>query len=169
MTDVSTQPLVGWIGTGRMGAAMATRLATAGVDLQVWNRTRSKAEPLAEHGATVVDSIADLAPRDVVFTMVSSDKDLEQVLTSEGGLLTQGTSPAIVVDTSTVSSETSAGMRDACAAVGTEFLAAPVSGNAKVVGLRQAHARLLRQGGGLRPRPPAARPHRGALDLRRRG
>ncbi|HEX7187646.1 MAG TPA: NAD(P)-dependent oxidoreductase [Actinomycetes bacterium] len=134
MTDVSTQPLVGWIGTGRMGAAMAIRLATAGVDLHVWNRTRSKAQPLAEHGATVVDSIADLVSRDVVFTMVSSDKDLEQVLTGEAGLLTQDTSPAIVVDTSTVSSETSAGMREACAAVGTEFLAAPVSGNAKVVG-----------------------------------
>ena len=133
MGDVSTQPTVGWIGTGRMGAAMASRLATAGVDLQVWNRTRSKAEPLAEHGATVVDSIADLAGRDVVFTMVSSDTDLEQVLTGDGGLLTQDTSPAIVVDTSTVSIETSARLRGACAAVGTEFLASPVSGNGKVV------------------------------------
>ncbi|MGH8969309.1 MAG: NAD(P)-dependent oxidoreductase [Actinomycetes bacterium] len=125
---------VGWVGTGRMGAAMATRLAKAGVDLQVWNRTRSKAEPLAEHGAAVVDSIADLAACDVVFTMVSSDKDLEQVLTGEGGLLTQAGAPTIVVDTSTVSSETSAAMREACAAAGTEFLASPVSGNGKVVG-----------------------------------
>ena len=133
MSDVSTQSTVGWIGTGRMGAAMATRLARAGVDLHVWNRTRSKAEPLTEHGATVVDSIADLAGRAVVFTMVSSDKDLEQVLCDDGGLLTQDLTPQILVDTSTVSTETSARMREACAAVGTEFLASPVSGNAKVV------------------------------------
>ena len=133
MSDVSTQPTVGWIGTGRMGAAMATRLARAGVDLQVWNRTRAKAEPLTEHGATVVDEIADLAGRDVVFTMVSADKDLVQVLTGEGGLLQQDEAPKIVVDTSTVSTETSARMREACAARGTEFLASPVSGNGKVV------------------------------------
>ncbi|MGH8825481.1 MAG: NAD(P)-dependent oxidoreductase [Jiangellaceae bacterium] len=125
---------VGWIGTGRMGAAMAGRLATAGVDLSVWNRTRSKAEPLTETGATMVDSIADLVDRDVVFTMVSSDKDLEEVLVGDGGLLRQGGPvPGVVVDGSTVSAATSGAMREACAAVGAEFLAAPVSGNAKVV------------------------------------
>ncbi len=125
---------VGWIGTGRMGAAMATRLARAGADLEVWNRTRAKAEPLARHGARVVDSIADLRGRDVVFTMVSSDKDLVQVLTGDGGLLAEpSTVPAVLVDTSTVSAETSATMRAACDAVGTKFLASPVSGNGKVV------------------------------------
>ncbi len=125
---------VGWIGTGRMGAAMATRLAKAGADLAVWNRTRAKAEPLAEHGARVVDAIADLRGRDVVFTMVSSDKDLEQVLTGDGGLVAEpGSVPRVVVDTSTVSSDTSEAMRAACDAVGTQFLASPVSGNGKVV------------------------------------
>ena len=131
MSPTST---VGWIGTGRMGAAMAGRLARAGVDLAVWNRTRAKAEPLADLGATVVDSIADLAGRDVVFTMVSSDQDLVQVLTGEGGLLRQdGRVPGIVVDTSTVSMQTSAAMRQACEGVGAQFLASPVSGNGKVV------------------------------------
>jgi 3-hydroxyisobutyrate dehydrogenase-like beta-hydroxyacid dehydrogenase len=125
---------VGWIGTGRMGAAMATRLAKAGADLVVWNRTRAKAEPLAEHGARVVDAIADLRDRDVVFTMVSSDTDLEQVLTGDGGLITEpGRVPTVVVDTSTVSTDTSEEMRAACDAVGTQFLASPVSGNGKVV------------------------------------
>ena len=125
---------VGWIGTGRMGAAMAGRLARGGADLAVWNRTRAKAEPLAEDGATVVDAIADLRRRDVVFTMVSTSTDLEQVLTGEGGLVAEGGNvPKVVVDTSTVSSETSAAMRAACAAVGTQFLASPVSGNGKVV------------------------------------
>ena len=134
MSDVSTQPTVGWIGTGRMGAAMAARLARAGVDLHVWNRTRAKAEPLAELGATVVDGIADLAGREIVFVMVSADQDLEQVLCAEGGLLRQDQAPQVVVDTSTVSTETSARMRAKCTERGTEFLAGPVSGNAKVVG-----------------------------------
>jgi 3-hydroxyisobutyrate dehydrogenase len=125
---------VGWIGTGRMGAAMATRLAKAGVDLACWNRTRAKAEPLAAHGATVVDSIADLADRDVVFTMVSASADLEEVLTGGSGLLADPSRlPGVVVDTSTVSTEASEAMRAACAAVGVQFLASPVSGNGKVV------------------------------------
>jgi 3-hydroxyisobutyrate dehydrogenase len=133
MSDLSTQT-VGWIGTGRMGFAMAGRLARAGVDLAVWNRTPSKAEPLSEHGATVVDSIADLRSRDVVFTMVSTSADLEQVLTGDGGLIADPSNvPGVVVDTSTVSIETSEEMRAACAAVGTQFLASPVSGNGKVV------------------------------------
>ena len=133
MSDLSTQPTVGWIGTGRMGAAMATRLARAGVDLHVWNRTRAKAEPLTEHGAVVVDQIAELAGREIVFVMVSADQDLEQVLCGEGGLLRQDQAPQVVVDTSTVSTETSARVRAACNERGVEFLASPVSGNAKVV------------------------------------
>jgi hypothetical protein len=71
---------VGWIGTGRMGTPLVSRLADAGLDVAAWNRTRSKAEPLAAHGVTVVDTLGDLAERDVVFTMVSADDDLEEVV-----------------------------------------------------------------------------------------
>jgi len=71
---------VGWIGTGRMGYALARRLSQAGVDVAVWNRTRAKAEPLTQFGTTVVDDPSDLADRDVVFTMVSTSDDLDQVL-----------------------------------------------------------------------------------------
>src|SRR5205085_1485514 len=67
MTD--TQARIGWIGTGRMGAQLVRRLLDAGCDVAVWNRTRAKAEPLAQHGATIVESPADLAGRDIVFTM----------------------------------------------------------------------------------------------------
>jgi 3-hydroxyisobutyrate dehydrogenase len=82
----------------------------------------------------VVDAIADLGGRDVVFTMVSTSSDLEQVLTGDGGLIADAANvPAVVVDTSTVSTESSEAMRAACAAVGVQFLAAPVSGNGKVV------------------------------------
>lgn len=138
MTDTSAhQPgtlTIGWIGAGRMGAAMASRLAKAGEDVTVWNRTRSKAEALTEVGCRVADTIADLRDRDVVFTMVSTPADLEQVLVGEGGLLADPDHvPSVVVDCSTVSTESSAAMREACTERGVDFLAAPVSGNAKVV------------------------------------
>ena len=125
---------VGWIGTGRMGVAMAERLARAGVRLTAWNRTIAKAEPLKDHGADVCGAIADLRDRHVVFTMVSASADLEHVLLGDGGLLTDPEHvPGIVVDCSTVSTETSAAMREACEERGVSFLAAPVSGNGKVV------------------------------------
>jgi 3-hydroxyisobutyrate dehydrogenase-like beta-hydroxyacid dehydrogenase len=125
---------VGWIGTGRMGAAMARRLAEAGVDVTAWNRTRAKAEALAGDRLRVADSVAELADRDVVFTMVSADADLADVLTGDGGLLSrEDRAPAIVVDCSTVSAQASAAMRAAAAERGVAFLAAPVSGNAAVV------------------------------------
>ncbi|SEF77497.1 3-hydroxyisobutyrate dehydrogenase [Nonomuraea solani] len=114
---------VGWIGTGRMGAPMAERLARAGVDLAVWNRTRAKAESL---GATVVDTIADLRSRDVVFTMLATAADLDEVLPE----LLPG--PGVLVDCSTISPEESAAARESCALLGTAFLAAPVSGNGNV-------------------------------------
>jgi 3-hydroxyisobutyrate dehydrogenase-like beta-hydroxyacid dehydrogenase len=125
---------IGWIGAGRMGFAMASRLAQAGEQLTVWNRTKAKAEPLAEHGCTIADSIADLRGCDLVFTMVSTPADLQQVLLGEGGLLVdQDDLPKVVVDCSTVSTESSVEMRQACSDRGVDFLAAPVSGNGKVV------------------------------------
>jgi 3-hydroxyisobutyrate dehydrogenase len=124
---------VGWIGTGRMGHAMVERLLAAGQDVHVWNRTRAKAEDLAEHGASIVDSVAALATRDVVFTTVAADADLLAVTVGGGGLLRQETAPAYLVDSSTVSAETSDAVRQAAQQRGTTLLAAPVSGNAKVV------------------------------------
>ena len=132
-TDIAGRS-VGWIGAGRMGAAMATRLAQGGAAVTVWNRTRAKAEALSVVGCEVADTIADLRTRDVVFTMVSTPADLEQVLLGDGGLLGDpGQVPSVVVDCSTVSSESSEQVRAACAERGVAFLAAPVSGNAKVV------------------------------------
>ncbi|HEV2784618.1 MAG TPA: NAD(P)-dependent oxidoreductase [Actinophytocola sp.] len=124
---------IGWIGTGRMGYAMAARLLGAGYDVAVWNRTRAKAEPLAEVGATIADTIAELAERDVVFTMVSTSADLAEVTMGDGGVLRQeGVAPRILVDSSTVDIEVSADVRAAAAKLGTAFVAAPVSGNGRV-------------------------------------
>lgn len=131
--NIPTPARLGWIGTGRMGFAMAGRLIAAGHDVAVWNRTRAKSEPLADRGATIVDAISDLADRDVVFTMVSTSSDLAEVTMGDGGLLRQeGRAPRIVVDSSTVDAEVSADVRAGAAKAGTAFLAAPVSGNGKV-------------------------------------
>jgi 3-hydroxyisobutyrate dehydrogenase len=128
-------PSVGWIGTGRMGFQLAARLLNAGYDISVYNRTRAKAEPLAEKGAKVVDRPADLANREIVFVMVAADKDLEAVISGEGGLLSGAGPdvPRVIVDSSTVSPGVSAKIRAVAAASGSAFLAAPVSGNPKVI------------------------------------
>ncbi len=126
-------PTVGWIGTGRMGYQLVLRLLTAGYDVAAYNRTRAKCEPLAGHGAKIVDRPADLADRDIVFIMVSADKDLAAVISGDGGLLTGEQAPKIIVDSSTVSMEASARIREIVEASGAQFLAAPVSGNPKVI------------------------------------
>ena len=126
---------IGWIGTGRMGFAMAARLLDAGCDLAVFNRTRSKAEPLAAAGATIVDAPAELAGRDIVFTMVSGPHDLLEVVSGASGVLSapaRGT-PQMLVDCSSVSEEGSLQVRSALKDRGCAMLSAPVSGNAKVV------------------------------------
>src|SRR3954464_12965011 len=123
---------VGWIGLGRMGEAMVKRLLKAGFSASAWNRTRSKAEPLAEYGAEIVRAKTDLAACDVVFTMVSTTDDLKEVLFGDGGLVTTGTKPQVVVDSSSISQEGSAEIRTQLEALGVAYLCAPVSGNAKV-------------------------------------
>jgi 3-hydroxyisobutyrate dehydrogenase-like beta-hydroxyacid dehydrogenase len=135
MTYVAKDPpRIGWIGTGRMGFQLAARLLDAGYDVAVQNRTRAKAEPLAERGATVVDRPQDLADRDVVFVMVSASADLESVTTGDGGVLTDpDAAPGVLVDSSTVSAQVSAQVRAEAAKRGTALLAAPVSGNPKVI------------------------------------
>jgi 3-hydroxyisobutyrate dehydrogenase len=125
---------LGWVGTGRMGHALATRLLDAGCDVAVFNRTRSKAEPLADLGATIVDAPADLCDRDIVFTIVAGPSDFQQVVTGPGGLLSRSeATPSVVVDSTTVSAEASAKVRADAEKRGTSLLAAPVSGNPKVV------------------------------------
>jgi len=124
---------IGWIGMGRMGYPMADRLVGAGHDVRVWNRTKAKAEPLAERGATVVENLNDLAGVDVLFTMVSTGRDLDQVLFGDGGVVANGGDerPGICVDCSSIGVDESAELRARLEALGTEYMAAPVSGNGK--------------------------------------
>ena len=124
---------LGWIGTGRMGFPMAGRLLKKGADVAVYNRTRAKAEPLVPAGGRLVDSPAALADRDIVFTMVSTSDDLLEVTVGPRGVLSRPVAPKILVDCSTVSQEASGKVRAAAASAGCALLAAPVSGNGKVV------------------------------------
>jgi 3-hydroxyisobutyrate dehydrogenase len=127
------RPDIGWIGTGRMGLAMAERLLDAGHALRVWNRTPHKAAPLAERGAHLVERPADLAGCQVVFSMVADDASLRAVTLGEEGLLTAATGPEVLVDSSTVSADVTADLAAEAAKTGTAVLAAPVSGNPTVV------------------------------------
>jgi 3-hydroxyisobutyrate dehydrogenase-like beta-hydroxyacid dehydrogenase len=124
---------IGWLGTGRMGTALASRLLDAGQQVTVWNRTTAKTGPLAARGAAVADSKAQLGGLDIVFTIVSTPADLEEVVLGPEGLLSGPSVPDIVVDCSTVSGEVSARVRRSVAARGAAFVAAPVSGNPDVV------------------------------------
>ena len=125
---------IGWIGAGRMGYPMAYRLLKAGYDVSVYNRTRAKAEPLSEFGATIVDTPAELADRDIIFTMVAGPDDFKEVILGPKGVLSgTGGPPGIFIDCSSVDEEASETVRKAAAEAGAALLAAPVSGNGKVV------------------------------------
>jgi 3-hydroxyisobutyrate dehydrogenase len=124
---------IGWIGTGRMGFELVARLLAAGFDLTVYNRTRAKAAPLVKLGAKLAASPAALADRDIVVTIVGQDADLLAVTTGPGGVLTAKPAPKILIDVTTVSDDASLAVRAAAARRGTALLAAPISGNPKVV------------------------------------
>ena len=125
-----TDQTLGWIGAGRMGYAMAERLAKGGCDISVWNRTKAKADPLAQHGAKVVNQLEELSTKDILFVMVSTFDDVKEVLSRA---LSKGTRPKMVVECSSISLEGSAELREMLKGRGIEYLAAPVSGNAKVI------------------------------------
>jgi len=135
MTAQTERQRIGWIGIGRMGYAMAERLVKSGADLTVWNRTRAKAEPLAQAGAKIAGKLADLASCDIVFVMVSTWDDVREVIAGPAGLLSGADTrkPKLVVECSSISLEGSAELRALLAARGIALLAAPVSGNAKVI------------------------------------
>ncbi|MFZ0987510.1 MAG: NAD(P)-dependent oxidoreductase [Xanthobacteraceae bacterium] len=132
---------IGWIGMGRMGFPMAQRLIKAGHDVSIWNRTRAKAEPLAKIGGKVVDRLADLKSVDVLFSIVATGPDVQDVLYGKDGVAAgSGRMPPVVVDCSTIAVEESAVIRNKLEELGADFVASPVSGNAKVIKAGQLSA-----------------------------
>jgi 3-hydroxyisobutyrate dehydrogenase len=135
------KPKIGWIGMGRMGFPMAERLIKAGHDVSIWNRTRAKAEPLAKIGGKIVDRLTDLKSVDVLFSIVATGPDVQDVLYGKDGVAAgSGRMPPVVVDSSTIAVEESAAIRNTLKDLGADFVAAPVSGNAKVIKAGQLSA-----------------------------
>jgi 3-hydroxyisobutyrate dehydrogenase len=126
---------LGWVGVGRMGGPMVERLLAAGNSVAVWNRTKAKADPLAKRGARVVERLVELSDVDVLFTMVSEGKDLEEVYFGPDGVVTnsKGRGPKIFVDCSSISVEDSSRIRSRLKEHGALFVASPVSGNGHVI------------------------------------
>jgi 3-hydroxyisobutyrate dehydrogenase len=126
MTD---QPTVALLGTGTMGAGMARNLAAAGFPLRVWNRTRSKAEPLAAVGAQVTDTPADaVRGADVVVTMLFDVDSVESALGDARDGLAPGT---VLVQTSTVGVAGADRLGELAAELGLTYVDAPVLGTKK--------------------------------------
>ena len=112
---------LGFVGMGTMGAPMAGHLLAAGHDVTVWNRTRVKALPLAERGATIADSLADLVGLDAVLLCVGGTDDVRAVVDA---LPPTG----LVIDHSTIAPDGARSIADAVAARGGRFVDAPVTG-----------------------------------------
>ncbi|MCG8348285.1 MAG: NAD(P)-dependent oxidoreductase [Chloroflexales bacterium] len=120
---------IGFVGLGRMGQAMASRLIGAGFSLTVWNRTLSKAEPLLEWGAHLAESLPALANvSDLTFTMLTDDNAVIQVYDPSDGLLAGDVTGRLFVEMSTIRPDTI--KRIAALAVEREaaLLDVPVSG-----------------------------------------
>jgi 2-hydroxy-3-oxopropionate reductase len=123
---------VGFIGLGIMGRPMAGHLVSAGYDVTVWNRTRSKAADLVKAGARWAESPKDVASRsDVTITMVADTPDVLEVALGSVGII-EGIRPgAVVVDMSTISPAATREIARRLAEKGAEMLDAPVSGGEK--------------------------------------
>src|SRR4030088_2900138 len=123
---------MGGSGLARRAELVAARLVKAGHGISVWNRTASKADPLAQIGAEVVTDKMAMGHCATVFTMVSTTDDLKDILFGKGGVLTGNARPKRVVDMSSISDSGSAEIRKGLSEAGGAYLSAPVSGNAKV-------------------------------------
>ncbi len=121
---------IGFIGLGIMGQPMALNLVKAGCKLTVFNRTRSKAEPLERAGAQVVSTPAEAARgADFVVIVVSDTAAVEEVVTGKGGVLETLHSGAVVIDSSTISPAVSRKLACHTAGKGASWLDAPVTGS----------------------------------------
>jgi 3-hydroxyisobutyrate dehydrogenase len=134
--------VVGFVGTGVMGAAMAGHLLDAGYGLRVFNRTRAKAEPLIARGATWCATAGETADgADAVVTIVGYPADVEQVYLGAGGLVERAAQGAYLIDMTTSTPSLAVRIAGAASARGVHALDAPVSGGD--VGARDAKLTIM--------------------------
>ena len=120
---------IGWIGTGVMGASMCGHLLARGFSATIFNRTRSKAEPLLAQGAAWAASPREVAQQsDVVFTIVGFPRDVREVILGEHGVLAGSQPGNIVVDMTTSQPSLAIEIAAAARAHSVESIDAPVSG-----------------------------------------
>jgi 3-hydroxyisobutyrate dehydrogenase-like beta-hydroxyacid dehydrogenase len=130
-TSQDARLIVGLVGLGNMGTAMAERVLDAGYRLRVYNRTRSKADALAARGAFVAETPGELLGEvDAVITSLPNDEAFEEVAEQIVAAARPG---AVLIDTSTVSAAASARIASLAEAASVAYLRAPVSGNPSVV------------------------------------
>ncbi len=127
-------PRIAVVGTGRMGTAMVTRLSAAGARPIVYNRTRSKAEALADlDGVSVADTPREAAGAEIVVVSLGDDAALLATYQGGDGLVSGLRSGSVIVDTSTVDPQTVLALSPQVEAAGGRLLDAPVSGSVPLV------------------------------------
>lgn len=123
--------IVAVLGTGKMGAAMARRLHERGFELQLWNRTRTRAEQVGIGG--VMNSPAEAAAgAEIVISMLTDPKAVRATYLGEGGAL-EATGQRIYIDSSTVSAGVHEEIAEHVVKRGSYFLEAPVAGSVPAV------------------------------------
>lgn len=121
---------LGFIGIGNMGSRMAKRLLEDGYQVIVYNRSREAAEALVKYGATVADSIAELASRaDVVLSSLTNDDAVKGVYTNPEGVFARVRRGSAIIEMSTVLPATSRKLYDLSREAGVKCLDSPVSGS----------------------------------------
>jgi 3-hydroxyisobutyrate dehydrogenase len=121
-----TETTVAVLGTGTMGGPMAANLAGAGLKVRAWNRSREKAQPLAEHGVEVVATPGDaVAGADFVLTMLADGATVREVVE---GALSAVPDDAVWLQTSTVGVEWTGRLAALAEKAGLPFVDAPVLG-----------------------------------------
>ncbi|MGL4523490.1 MAG: NAD(P)-dependent oxidoreductase, partial [Bacilli bacterium] len=133
---------IAFLGTGVMGASMATHLLLAGHQLNVYNRTKSKAQPLIEKGANWCDTVSEcVQDADVVMTMLGYPQDVESVYFSEQGILNSAKKGSILIDFTTSTPALAVLIEEAAKIKSLHALDIPVSGGD--VGARNATLALM--------------------------
>lgn len=137
---------IGFIGMGLMGVPMSTRLVEAGFPVTVWNRNPEKAKPLAERGAQVAGSIAELcANTDVVMSCVSDTDAVRELVFGTGGIGESCREGQILIDFSSIAPDATREMAAQCKAqYGIHWIDAPVSGG--VAGAEQGTLAIMAGG-----------------------
>ncbi len=127
------KPSIGWIGLGNMGIPMCKNIMKNGYTLTVFNRTKQKEQMLIDAGASSAENPSALLQQcDVVFTMVSDDEAAKEIYVGKDGLLSKKEAkPKLIINTSTISPDTSKWLASQCSDKGIDYLEAPVSGSVK--------------------------------------